>query len=466
MPTQQEITDCLKEWRDNPLQFHTSLFDRILWDKQVEVIESVRDNPRTVVKSGNTVGKTHISAEIVLWFLSTHYPAKVITTAPTWTQVEEILWKEIASMYHKAKVPFGGDLLKTELKLSDDWFALGVSTNEVNRFQGFHSPYLLVVIDEALGVSPMIWEAIEGLHPYRILAIGNPLEGVGNFYNAFQSSLWNKITISCEECVRWQKENEVIPGLVTQVWINDRAEDWGRGSPLFQSRVSGEFPEETASTLISRAWIERARKGLDLDGQRIEDDEDTSLRVTAVDIASKHGECETVIGYRYGHTIPEMKGYYRISMVEAKDKLGHIYSTKKTQPPVIDADGLGEGLPEILALSHIPSTEFHGGYGQKAIDYNKYKNLRTQFYCMVAKKFEKGMYDLSQLPAKEYELLKNQLSSIRIKPPDGLGRLQIETKEDLMARGIKSPDYADDFVYLEYGFWMGRYGEIKAYSYR
>lgn len=85
----------------------------------------------------------------------------------------------------------------------------------------------------------------------------------------------------------------------------------------------------------------------------------------------------------------------------------------------------------------------------------------------MAKKLEKKMYDLSKLPAKEYEVLKNQLCCIKVKPPDAYGRMQIETKEDMRARGIKSPDYADSFMMSEYAWWMDRYGQqAQGFSYR
>ena len=458
---------CLKEWEENPLKWHESLFDNILWAKQKEVLESIRDNKKTAVKSGNTCGKTYIAAEAAVHFLLTHHPSKVVTTAPTFLQVEEILWKEIAGLVHRSKMPIDCELLKTELKFSDDWFAIGISTNEVNRFQGIHSPYLLVIIDEALGVAPEIWEAIEGLHPYRVLAIGNPLESAGNFYNCFSSPLWHKITISCEDCVQWQRDNQVIPGLVTQEWIDERVDEWGRGSALFQARVLGEFPTESPDTLISRAWVERARRGQDIDSKPLEaENEEDVVRLNASDVATKHGACETVVGYRYGHTIIDLKGFKNISLTETKDKLIWLYNKKQTSSPVVDADGVGEGLPELLATERVPCIEFRGGYGQHAIDDNRFKNLRSQFYWIVAKKFEKGLYNLKHLPEKEYELLKNQLCSLKVKPPDPRGRIRIETKEDLMARGIRSPDYADTFVLLEYGFYMAKYAEIKAYKYR
>ncbi|HEY9874569.1 MAG TPA: hypothetical protein V6D12_14110 [Candidatus Obscuribacterales bacterium] len=455
----------------DPVKLSQLLFGSTWWPKQEEIVKSVWANPRTAVKSCNSGGKSRIAAEIVLLYLLSFRPSRVITTAPTFVQVEEILWKEIASLYHQSKFPLGGQLNKTSLDLGvyqgKPWDAMGISTNEVNRFQGFKSPHLLVVLDEALGVAPEIWQAMEGLQPHRILAIGNPLDPNGDFYNCFHSPLWHKITIDGEECVRWQREHGKIPGLISHEWIEERGIEWGKKSPLYLARVRGEFPEETADTLISRAWVERARKGLDLDGKPLEDeDEEESVKIIACDVASKHGECETVIEYRYGHTLKEIKGHYRLATNETSDILAWKYSQTQANNLVVDSDGIGEGVADNLIAKRIGVTEFHGGYGAKAIDDNKFKNLRSQFYWIVAKKFEKGLYNLKHIPEREYELLKNQLCCIKVKAPDAMGRIQIETKEDLMARGIRSPDFADAFVYGEYGFWSARFNEIKEHRWR
>ena len=463
----QEVT---KRWLTNPHSFHDSLFNTVLWQKQVDVLESLRDNKYTAVKSGHSVGKSYIASLAVLWYLNTHHPSKVITTAPTWTQVEDILWKEIGNSFKKMRHQIMGrkvDILKTELRASEEHFAIGISTDDRQRFQGFHSPNLLVIIDEAGGVEPDIWEAISGLHPTKILAIGNPLEAVGNFHDCFTSPLWNKITINCEDCVKWQRENTEIPGLVTQDWIEERKQEWGAKSPLFEARVLGEFPEETADTLVSRAWVERARKGLDADNKPLdEENEEDTARVVSCDVATKHGENETVIGYRYGHTIKEINGYYRIATTVTADKLALQYSLHKPQSLVVDSDGIGEGVSDVLQSRKIPVVEFHGGYGQKAMDDTRFRNLRSQFFYIVAKKFEKGLYNLKHLDDKSYELLKNQLCAIKVKPPDARARIQVETKEDMMSRQVKSPDYADCLVYGEYGFWMARYAEIKEVRWR
>ena len=452
---------------EDPLHVSKHIFKSRLWDKQQEIIKSVWEHKRTAVKSCNAGGKSRIAAEIALIYLLTFRPSRVVTTAPTFLQVCDILWKEIHALWHKSVLASSSAKLnQTSIEMGtvkgQPWDATGISTDEINRFQGWHSPHLLVILDEALGVSPEIWEAMEGLHPHRVLVIGNPLESAGDFYNCFQSDLYNKITINGYDCVKWQEENGRIPGLITREWIEERRADWGDGSPQFEARVLGEFPEDAVGTLIARKWVEDARK------RQIDEDIDVedSLKVVACDVATKHGDCETVVGYRVGHTLKEIVAHKNIPTTSTAGILKRYYEDKKSDVLVVDSDGVGEGVSDILQEQHIGVVEFHGGYASKAIDINRFKNLRSQFYWIVAKKFEKGLYSLKDIPEKEYEILKNQLCCIKQKAPDSQGRIQIETKEDLASRQIKSPDYADFFVYAEYGFWSGRQSDIKPYRWR
>ena len=91
-------------YQKDPVVLVKSLFDIHLWSKQEEVLHSIWNNKRTAVKSGNTVGKSFTSALAAISFLIAHKPSKVITTAPTFLQVEEILWKEIAKMKQICKM--------------------------------------------------------------------------------------------------------------------------------------------------------------------------------------------------------------------------------------------------------------------------------------------------------------------------------------------------------------------------
>src|SRR5207245_1547955 len=108
--------------------------------------------------------------------------------APTGRQVEKVLWKEIATRYHNAKIKVPGRLLKTpNLKVNHDHFAYGFATDTADGFQGIHAEYVLGIFDEASGVHPDIWEAAEGNLASgfaRFLGIGNPLDPSSFFYHA------------------------------------------------------------------------------------------------------------------------------------------------------------------------------------------------------------------------------------------------------------------------------------------
>src|SRR5258708_21818681 len=74
-----------------------------------------------------------------------------------------------------------------------------LSSIEGVRFQGWHGK-ILIVIDEAPGVRPEIYEAIEGIRAggdVRVLALANPTIASGPFYDAFSVNRdgWSLFTI-------------------------------------------------------------------------------------------------------------------------------------------------------------------------------------------------------------------------------------------------------------------------------
>src|SRR5260370_34937825 len=66
---------------------------------------------------------------------------------------------------------------QTELRLGPHNYAIGLSTDDSSRFQGFHSGHVLIVLDEAPGVRAEVYEAVEVNRAGgqgRGLALGNP----------------------------------------------------------------------------------------------------------------------------------------------------------------------------------------------------------------------------------------------------------------------------------------------------
>ena len=161
----------------SPVPFAEEVLGVNLWSKQKEVLEALGDHRRVAVKSGNGLGKGYSAAVAILWFLCCHDSGVVLSTAPTFRQVRHVLWREVHRLYHRAKVSLSGKLLDTRLEMSEGRWAMGLSADSDEEFQGFHSPNMLIVVDEAEGVEETIYEAIESImtsENCRLLLIGNP----------------------------------------------------------------------------------------------------------------------------------------------------------------------------------------------------------------------------------------------------------------------------------------------------
>src|ERR1035437_3524888 len=161
----------------DPVGFTAGILCHDIWRIPAQILESVAKNRRTAVKSCHASGKTFSSAEAVIWWITRYSDGIAVTTAPTWVQVQKLLWGEIRKSLPTSRIMYPKPL-GTELKLAEGNYALGLSTNEGVRFQGFHAGHILFVLDEAPGIDVAIWEAIEGASAggdVHILAIGNPV---------------------------------------------------------------------------------------------------------------------------------------------------------------------------------------------------------------------------------------------------------------------------------------------------
>lgn len=256
-PDQAAVDGLARIWRD-PVAAAERLFGFSAWSKQREIFEAIRDHDRVAVRSAHGVGKTATAARIVLLFLLSHPGARVITTAPTWTQVELLLWKEIRSAWRRvygARIDLGGvqtsievQCQTTKLELREDWFAIGLSTDTPERFQGHHAKDLLLVVDEASGVDEEIFSAAQGFltaEGAKVLLIGNPTRLSGTFYQACQpGSRWEKIHVSALDTPAFTGESvpaDVMRALPSRKWVDDMAHEHGEDSPTYLVRVLGEF---------------------------------------------------------------------------------------------------------------------------------------------------------------------------------------------------------------------------------
>lgn len=430
--TQEELT-FLKRCKDDPVFFCEKILGISLWNKQKEIMYSVRDNANTITVSCNAGGKSFVSAAIVLWFLSTRKDSLVLTSAPTWRQVTSVLWAEITKMYYNAKFPIGGELTNGKLQLGPKWYALGLPSSEEVRFQGYHAEDILIVFDEAAGIEPHIYTAAQGnltSHNSRLLLIGNPTSPSGMFYEYSKNPNWNRIHISAFDSPAID-EPEKFPYLVNMKWIAERELEWGKTSPMYVSRVLGEFPLESEDTLIPLSWLDAAMKRYEKDSKNILISDHVYI---GVDVARMGGDKTVCVSYQPNKVLPLKKAQGKdLSTVKHLVQSEAMSAGMKLMQITIDATGLGGGPASDLRVMQYPVLEVN--FAQKSLNKRFFRRLKDEIAYNLREVFRAG--EIAIPPDEE---LINQCASVKYKIEQDTGLIEIESKEEMRGRGLKSPD--------------------------
>lgn len=435
----QKILQNIVNLRNDPVRFIYHLLGCELWHKQKIIAKAVVKYPKVAVRSCHASGKTHLSARIALWWLLTRPNSIVITTAPTARQVNELLWKEIRLAYKNAPIPLGGTLYPKASKLfiNDGWLCIGFTADDDVSFQGWHAPGgILAILDEAAGVPPPIWHAIDGVltgENDRMLAIANPTEPSGPFFELCKRV--KGFQISAFDVPNVKEGREVIPGLCSKQWVDARREEWGESSPMWQSRVLGEFPDADDRSLVPLSWIDAAFA-------RYHETQWSKITTIGADIARK-GADSTVFALANDQGVREIKREPKQTIPETAGALLHTLRESGAKAAHIDADGLGSGVFDLMAESEPDAAKEMRG-GMRADDPARYFNRRSEWYWGLRERLDPDGPAPIALPRNE--TLQHQLTSIRWALTTK-GQIKIESKQDMIKRGIKSPDEADAVAY-------------------
>lgn len=475
-------------YEDDPVLWVKNILDEHMTLDQRKIIESVRDYRYTAVKSCHDVGKSYTASRAVCWWLDTHDPGEafVVTTAPTRAQVEAILWREIGRAHRKggllgrvtgdAQWKFGWGSKDSP----DELIAFGRKPADYDpaAFQGIHARYVLVVIDEACGVPKTIFDAVDALatnENARVLAIGNPDDPASHFATVCKpGSGWNTIRINALESPNFTPKEvskyprvadlmdklDVAPNiertpervrdlLVGVNWVDERIKRWGVDSPLFVSKVLGEFPEVSNDSLIEVGWVTQAQyRSLPSD---IHD------AAFGVDVA-RYGSDKTIICERNGGKcrIVWEAGKTPVTQTVGRVEM-HVNLHKGSPIANVDDTGIGGGVTDLLQedgyevralISSGKPTEFWPN-GRP-----KFLNLRAQWYWALREAFRLGEIDVD--PADED--LAAQLVNLKY-GINSSGMIYVESKDDMKKRGVDSPDRADALCYS----WVrGSFGHAGA----
>lgn len=450
-----EISNPWAKYREDPVGFVTGALGEHVWSKQVEILESLLTNRRTAVPACHAPGKSHIAARAIAWWVAVHDPAKtrVVTTANTYRQVKGILWPHIRRVVNLHGLP--GEVFTTEWKIDNVVVADGFSPSDHNEtaVQGIHAENLLVVVDEAGGISNTIGQALEALMTggnTRLLLLGNPpTDNMGSWFErACNSDLFNVIPISAYDTPNFTGE-PVGPwarNLVDQTWVDDVIRSFGEESAFVQARVWARFPRTTENAVIPISWVDQARTWQAPEG---------GIRL-GVDVAADGGD-EFVIAKADGMHVKVVHGSRgnKNPVEVAGTVLRHILEAEKIHEErripdrvrvKIDSIGVGWGICGLLEEwgkeGRHHSDVIAVNVAQSPHDKEKFANQRAEMWWAMRELLQPDEHgeqtvslgidhkEVAQLTAPSYK-------------SNSSGRIQIESKADMSARGIGSPDRAE-----------------------
>lgn len=424
----QEVLAFQERIKNEPVWFVNNVLHRKTWHKEEEILNAVNQYAEVSVRSCNGSGKTYTAGGMVHWWLMAYEDSVVITTAPTFRQVKELLWREVKSAVYPGMYP-SNTVLDTKIDIGPKWFALGISSDKPDQFQGFHSKHLLVIVDEASGVSEDIFQAIDGLNPTKLVLLGNPMQNSGRFADSFKQEGVKKISISALESPNITSPNKevVINGLIQQRDIDRIIAKYGEDSDVYRIRVLGEFPKSDTNTIIS---VDEVAKAIARDVAVLPHWE----KKMGVDPA-RFGDDRSVIIIRQMEKVVYKETY---SGQDTMQITGHLLRIAKehfikAENINIDSIGIGAGIVDRCKEQGWQVNPVN--VAEKADDYEHYLNLRAELYADKIKNWIKT----ADLPDDDdyYEM-----ANIRYKF-NSKGQIQLESKEDMKKRGLPSPDVAD-----------------------
>jgi hypothetical protein len=385
----------------------------------------------------------------------------VVSTAPTYAQVNKILWEEIRKHYiehglpgkitqsDEWKIPVEGFDDKGNRRIVEKQVAFGrrPADMDMSAFQGLHRPDgVLFLIDEAVGCPEMIFTAAEvntTADNCRILAIANPDDYQSAFGKIFKrnDSTWNKLTISALDTPNFtgEKVSEKLAQLLPQPsWVEDMKVQWGEDSSRFKSKILAEFPDESDSMFFTQSAIDKAVDA------NVQDDANVPC-VLGVDIA-RMGDDYSCVYTNRGGRLRCFDSWNKVPLTETADRIHAAALATGAHEVRIDGSGIGAGVIDMLVnhatYSYSPYTVVAMIGSGRSPDTLRWLNARALYFDQLRQQMAEGSLDIDF----DDEKLLDEMLMIKYKfSPKGA--IQIESKDDMRSRGIKSPDNLDAAVY-------------------
>lgn len=423
----------LKKYAKNPSAFVTDVLTchPDMWQK--ELLEAVNNGERKLsVRSGHGVGKSTAASWLMLWFLLTRYPVKIVVTAPTSAQLFDALFAELKRWINQLPPPLKdildvkSDRVSHKAAPSEAFISCRTSRAETpEALQGVHSENVLLICDEASAIPEAVFEAaagsMSGANASTVL-LGNPTRSSGFFFETHhrQAAEWWTRKVSCADSPR-----------VSENYLSEMATRYGEESNAFRVRCLGEFPLTDDDCAIPLHLVESAQT------REVEVLEDEPI-IWGLDVA-RFGSAKSVLCKRQGRKILALTSWQNLDLMQLAGAIvaefESLHPRHQPQRICIDSIGVGGGVTDRLRELGLPAigvnTSEAPGLRQT------YLNLRAELWFKL-----KAFLEARDCSIPKDDNLLAELVAVKYKFTSS-GKLQIESKDEMKRRGLASPDHGD-----------------------
>lgn len=507
--------DDYARWQADPHGFCTHVFGENYTEDVVRVMESVRDNPVTIAKSANATGKSHGAARIAAWFYKCFPGAQVYTTAaPPERNLRKILWGEIGSLVEKHPHVFADDRITQDLNIQRDSLSFitgvtipmaGTPEQREAKFSGKHAPYLLFIVDEGDAVPPEVYKGIESCMSggfARLLVMFNPRGEYGPVAQMEKKKLGHVVSLSALVHPNVVLGDDYIRGAVNRETTVRRINEWCRPlapdekpdnecfelprylrgetarslsgeqfpplpagwfkviNPAFFYMVLGQYPPQSETQLISRAWVDSAVSRWHTYVATYGERPPVYSCIAGLDIA-EFGKDWNVLTLRHGSYVPQQERWQGLDTDATAIKAhGRLASLGYPYTVNADATGIGSGVaPRMQRLGSVATSVKVASSPTYSTEQGEFFQLRDQLWWSAREWLrDEANHPSSAMLPPDDELIEELTTPMyAIKN----GKIRVTDKDTMKEMLGRSPDKADSLclTFADEGGYSFAFGE-------
>lgn len=393
---------------------------------------------RITIESGHGTGKSCTLSWLIIWFLFCFKDSQIPCTAPTSSQMHDVLWKELSKWIQRLKpeIKIKFDWSSEYLRITESpqtWFARAKTAKKEapEALAGMHGDFVMFVIDEASGVPEEVFNTAEGAltqEDILVLMISNHTRLTGYFHDSHTKDArnWQRLSFNSEQSP-----------IVDNAYVQRIIDKHGIESDEYKIRVKGTSPSEEGMDdkgyipllgefdvkyTVETPFIGEKRLGVDPSGEG----QDVSAWVTRDNFKVKALAKEL---------ISNAKSIAQKTMTWMTD-LGI-----KDIDVMLDNFGEGADVSKEMALSESRYNIGTVNVGQSA-DEDIYLNLRAEAFFRLRAWVKAGGTIIDTPLGRE---LGKELLLIKYRRNEA-GKIQIMPKQEMRKQGIPSPNFADGLM--------------------